>query len=131
MKNDCVCGGETVKYDGMLGYEAMVCQRCGLHYNTYSKEEHEIQLKKYEKIHNHLAAAKVVEGNFNFVIRYYNKSFNFWNDVASFTLRNRALDFIDSIQKENYNSIYALYERTSPGYLKLIKMVGLDRLTRF
>lgn len=29
----CECGGVTKYYDGLLGYEALVCQRCGEHWN--------------------------------------------------------------------------------------------------
>jgi len=33
-KSLCGCGGEVGFYDGALGYEAMVCKKCGQHYTV-------------------------------------------------------------------------------------------------
>lgn len=35
----CDCGGTLRHYDGMLGYEAMVCQTCDTHYPLGIKGE--------------------------------------------------------------------------------------------
>lgn len=36
-ENVCECGGEVKYYDGCLGYEAMVCQKCSKHYTSDNK----------------------------------------------------------------------------------------------
>jgi len=49
MIGDCYrCGGDTKYYDGLLGYEAMVCVKCDFHYNETSKEEWELNKKIWE-----------------------------------------------------------------------------------
>jgi len=45
-KGDCYrCGGDIKYYDGALGYEAMVCKKCGHHYAELSKEEYALNKK--------------------------------------------------------------------------------------
>lgn len=48
-KNKCLCGGELVYYDGCLGYEAMVCQKCGFYWDATSEEEQQKQKEVYIK----------------------------------------------------------------------------------
>ena len=43
------CGGNTKYRGGALGYEAMVCQKCGHHYAEISKEEYDLNKKVYLK----------------------------------------------------------------------------------
>jgi len=42
------CGGETKFYDGAMGYEAMVCKKCGHHYSETSKSEFDLNKKAWE-----------------------------------------------------------------------------------
>lgn len=130
-ENKCVCGGETHHYDGALGYEAMVCQTCGLHYNSYSKEDHEIQLKKYKELHEKLIknSTKRMEDRPFFSIQFYNKEYNFWNEFARFDGRWQANEYLNFMHKSHPTSIYAIYEYKKNAPADLIKMVGLDQLT--
>lgn len=48
MGNKCYrCGGKVEYYGGALGYEAMVCQKCGHHYAELSREEYDKNKKAY------------------------------------------------------------------------------------
>ena len=44
----CECGGSLKYYDGAIGYEAMVCQRCGEHWGDTSKENYQKHLAEYK-----------------------------------------------------------------------------------
>jgi hypothetical protein len=50
VKNKCLCGGVTTYHGGTLGYEAMICERCGFHWNAASKVRHEAQIEEYKRI---------------------------------------------------------------------------------
>ena len=39
--------GKVKYYDGALGYEAMVCQKCGHHYAELSKEEYDLNKRMF------------------------------------------------------------------------------------
>ena len=43
----CVCGGNLKYYDGALGYEAMVCQKCGEHWSDVSEEDFKKHKNEY------------------------------------------------------------------------------------
>lgn len=43
----CECGGKIRYYDGALGYEAMVCQSCGEHWNDQSRKDYEEHVDRY------------------------------------------------------------------------------------
>ena len=54
MGNCYRCGGKTKHYSGMLGYEAMKCNKCGHEYSETSKEEYEENKKLFKKNLNKL-----------------------------------------------------------------------------
>ena len=49
MSKKCECGGNLKYYDGALGYEAMVCQKCGEHWDDLNKEDYKAHLSRYKK----------------------------------------------------------------------------------
>ena len=49
VNNTCECGGQLKYYDGALGYEAMVCQKCGEHWDDMSREDYQKHLIEYKE----------------------------------------------------------------------------------
>ena len=46
-ENTCPCGGKLKFYDGALGYEAFVCQKCGEHWGDLNEEDYKKHLNEY------------------------------------------------------------------------------------
>lgn len=44
----CPCGGQTKYHQGLLGYEAYVCQKCGEHWSDRTEEDYLKHVEAYK-----------------------------------------------------------------------------------